>query len=160
VLENSLKSPLLPSQILCNFLGIFPQIFLPLESLYSISNPILIQKSIKINFLLLYWISARAVVSARPPPFFSSPAATHLLPPFPAQSARCLPLTNRWAHPVSEPGRLLPPAPDTLMPPLGRPRRAPPCASGHLLRTRPDVSQPPPPFPSLNRRRLLFASPP
>jgi hypothetical protein len=84
VLQNSLKSPFLPSQILCNFLGIFPQIFLPPESLYSISNPILIQKSIKIDFLLLFWISARAMVSARPPPFLSSPAVAHLLPPFPA----------------------------------------------------------------------------
>jgi hypothetical protein len=99
VLQNSLKSPFLPSQILCNFLGIFPQIFLPPESLYSISNPILIQKSIKIDFLLLFWISARAMVSARPPPFFSSPAAAHLLPPFLAQSAHHLPLTDRWAHP-------------------------------------------------------------
>jgi hypothetical protein len=160
VLKNSLKSPFLPSQILCNFLGFFPQIFLPPESLYSISNPILIYKLIKIDFLLLYWISARAMVSAQPPPFFSSPAAAHLLPPFPAQSARRLPLTDGWAHPVSEPGRLLPPAPDTLTPPLGRPRRAPLCASGHLLRTGPDVSRPPPPFPSLNRRCLLFASPP
>jgi hypothetical protein len=119
VLQNSLKSPFLPSQILCNFLGIFPQIFLPPESLYLISNPILILKSIRIDFLLLYLISAQEIVSARPPLFFSSPAAAHLLPPFPAQSARCLPLTNRWAHPVSEPGRLLPPAPDTLTPPLG-----------------------------------------
>jgi hypothetical protein len=119
VLQNSLKSPFLHSQIWCNFLGIFPQIFLPPESLYSISNPILIHKSIKIDFLLLYWISTREMVSARPPPFFSSPAAAHLLPPFPAQSARRLPLTDKWAHPVSDPGRLLPPAPDTLTPPLG-----------------------------------------
>jgi hypothetical protein len=109
VLQNSLKSPFLPSQILCNLLENFPQIFLPLESIYSISNPILIQISIKIDFLFLFWISARAMVSARPPPFFSSPAAGHLLPPFPAQSARHLPLTDRWAHPVIEPGCLLPP---------------------------------------------------
>jgi hypothetical protein len=109
VLQNSLKSPFLPSQILHNFLGIFPQIFLPLESLYSISNPILIQKSIKIYFLLLFWISAREMVSARPPPFLSSPAAAHLLPPFQAQPTHRLPLTDMWAHPVSEPGRLLPP---------------------------------------------------
>jgi hypothetical protein len=130
---NSLKSPFLPSQILCNFLGIFPQIFLPPESLYSISNRILIHKSIKIDFLLLYLISAREMVSARPPPLFSSPAAAHLLPPCPAQSARrllrlsvsavacdaCpfwpspaplvrfgrrLPLSDRSDHPVSEPG--------------------------------------------------------
>jgi hypothetical protein len=101
------------------FSGNFPQIFLPPESLYSISNPILIQKSIKIDFLLLFWISARAMVSARPPPFFSSPAAAHLLPSFPAQprpSPPSLsgpvcpspPLTDRWAHPVSEPSCLLP----------------------------------------------------
>jgi hypothetical protein len=158
--QNSLKSPFLHSQIRCNFLGIFPQIFLPPESLYSISNPILIHKSIKINFLLLYWISAQEMVLARPPPFFSSPATARLLPPFLAQSARRLPLTDRWAHPVSEPGRLLPLAPDTLTPPLGQPRRAPPCTSGHLLRTEPDASWPPPPFPSLNRHHLLFASPP
>jgi hypothetical protein len=158
--QNSLKSPFLHSQIRCNFLGIFPQIFLPPESLYSISNPILIHKSIKIDFLLLYWISAREMVSARPPPFFSSPAVAHLLPPFLAQLARRLPLTDRWAHPVSEPSHLLPPAPDTLTLPLGRPRRVPPCAYGHLLRMGPDASRPPPPFPSLNRRRQLFASPP
>jgi hypothetical protein len=77
-------------KILCNFLGIFPQIFLPPEYLYSISNPILIHKSIRIDFLLLYLISAGEMVSARPPPLFSSPAATHLLPPCLAQSAhRC-----------------------------------------------------------------------
>jgi hypothetical protein len=74
-----------------------------------------------------------SLFSARPPPLFSSPAAAHLLPPCPAQSAHhllrlsdlaiacsaslirptpaplvrfgCrLPLTDRWAHPVSEPG--------------------------------------------------------
>jgi hypothetical protein len=77
-------------KILCNFLGIFPQIFLPPKSLYSISNPILIHKSIIIDFLLLYLISAREMVSARPPPLFSSPAAAHLLPPCPTQSARRL----------------------------------------------------------------------
>jgi hypothetical protein len=83
------SSPLfLPSQILCNFLGIFPQIFLPPESLYSISNPILINKSIRIDFLLLYLISVQEMVSARPPSLFSSLAAAHLLPPCPAQSAR------------------------------------------------------------------------
>jgi hypothetical protein len=55
---------------------------------------------------------------------------------------------------------LLQMASDTLPPSLGRPRHVPPCASGHLLRMGPDVSQPPtPPFPSLNRHRLLFASP-
>jgi hypothetical protein len=85
---NSLKSPFLPSQILCNFLGIFPQIFLPPESHYSISNPILIHQSIRIDFLLLYLISAREMVLARPLPLFSSPAVAHLLPPYPAQSAR------------------------------------------------------------------------
>jgi hypothetical protein len=43
---------------------------------------------------------------------------------------------------------------------IARPCHAPPCASGHLLRTGPDVSwPPPPPFPSLSQRRLLFASP-
>jgi hypothetical protein len=47
--------------------------------------------------------------SARPPPSFFSPAAAHLLPPFLAQSARHLPLTDWWAQPVSEPGHLLPP---------------------------------------------------
>jgi hypothetical protein len=109
VLQNSLKSQFLPSQILCNFLENFPQIFLSLESLYSISNPILIEKSIKINFLLLFGILARAMVLARPPPFLSSPAVAHICPPFPAQPAYCLPLTDKWAHPVSEPGRLLPP---------------------------------------------------
>jgi hypothetical protein len=72
------------------FWEFFPQIFLPPESLYSISNPILIHKSIRIDFLLLYLISAREMVSARPPPLFSSPAAAHLLPPCPAQSARRL----------------------------------------------------------------------
>jgi hypothetical protein len=75
-------------KIQCNFLGIFPQIFLPPESLYSISNPILIHKSIRIDFLLLYLILAREMVSARPPPLFSSPATAHHLPPCPAQSAR------------------------------------------------------------------------
>jgi hypothetical protein len=55
---------------------------------------------------------------------------------------------------------LLPLAPDTLAPSLGRPHHASPCASGRLHRTGPDVSRPPPPpFPSLNRRRLLLASP-
>jgi hypothetical protein len=62
------------------------------------------------------------MVSARPPPLFSSPAAARLLPPCPAQSAcrllrlsnsavaplvrfgRRLPLADRWAHPVSELG--------------------------------------------------------
>jgi hypothetical protein len=58
------------------------------------------------------------LVSARPPPLFSSPAAAHLLPPSLAQSAiatlvrflyyRTCPirpsLADRWAHPVSEPG--------------------------------------------------------
>jgi hypothetical protein len=85
---NSLKSPFLSSQILCDFLGIFPQLFLPPESLYSISNPILIHKSIRIDFLLLYLILAREMVSAWPPPLFSSPAAAHLLLPCLAQSAR------------------------------------------------------------------------
>jgi hypothetical protein len=47
---------------------------------------------------------------AQPPPSFSSPAAAQLLPPFSAQSARRLPLTDRWAYPVREPGRLPPPA--------------------------------------------------
>jgi hypothetical protein len=46
------------------FSGNFSQIFLPPESLYSISNPILIHKSIRIDFLLLYLISAREMVSA------------------------------------------------------------------------------------------------
>jgi hypothetical protein len=71
-----------------------------------------------------------SLFSARLPPlFFSSPAAAHLLPPCPAQSARRLlrlsdsaacpfwlspaplvrlgrhhPLADRWAHLVSEPG--------------------------------------------------------
>jgi hypothetical protein len=69
------------------------------------------------------------MVLARPPLLFSSSAAAHLLPPGPAQSAHrytcsfsqlvrflyyrtCLirpSLADRWAHPVSEPGRLLPP---------------------------------------------------
>jgi hypothetical protein len=69
------------------------------------------------------------MVSARPPLLFSSPAAAHLLPLGPAQSAhrytcpfsqlvyflhyRTCPirpsLADRLAHPVSEPGRLLPP---------------------------------------------------
>jgi hypothetical protein len=75
-------------KILCNFLGIFPQIFLPPESLYSISNPILIHKSIRIDFLLIYLISAREMVLARPPPLFSSPATAHLLPPCSFQLAR------------------------------------------------------------------------
>jgi hypothetical protein len=116
-------SPSCLPKILCKFLGIFPQIFLPPESLYSISNHILIHKSIRIDFLLLYLISAREMVSARPPPLFSSPAAAHLLPPCLAQSTRrcsaCpfrsspallvrfghrLPLADRWAHPVNEPG--------------------------------------------------------
>jgi hypothetical protein len=69
------------------------------------------------------------MVSARPPPLFSSPAVAHLLPPGLAQlasrllrlseSAACpfrppsaplvrfghhLPLVDWWAHPVSEPG--------------------------------------------------------
>jgi hypothetical protein len=73
-----------------------------------------------------------SLFSARPPPLFSSPAAAHLLPPCPAQSARRLlrlsdsavtcsacpiqptpaplvrfgrrhPLADRWAHHVSEP---------------------------------------------------------
>jgi hypothetical protein len=111
--------------------GNFSQIFLPPKSLYSICNPILIHKSIRIDFPLLYLISAREIVSARPPLFFSSKAVAHLLPPCPAQSARrllrlfdspvpcsaCLirpslappvrfgrrlPLADRWAHPVSE----------------------------------------------------------
>jgi hypothetical protein len=47
------------------------------------------------------------------------------------------------------------------MPPLGWPRRAPLCASGHLLRTGPNASWPPPPFPSSTGTRasplpLLF----
>jgi hypothetical protein len=68
-------------------------------------------------------------------------------------------------HDPSLPGpghlpHLLPLASDTIVPSLGRPRRVPLCASGHLLRTGPDVSRPPPPpFPSLNRCRLLFTSP-
>jgi hypothetical protein len=98
VLQNSLKSPFLPSQLLCNFLGIFPQIFLPPESLYSISNPILIQKSIKIEFSFYSF-------GFQPEQWFRP----GLLNPFLAQSARRLPLTDRWAHPVSEPDRLLPP---------------------------------------------------
>jgi hypothetical protein len=69
------------------------------------------------------------MVSARPPLLFSSPAAAHLLPPGLAQSAhfftcpfsqlvcflyyRTCPirpsLADRWAHPVSELDRLLPP---------------------------------------------------
>jgi hypothetical protein len=47
----------------------------------------------------------------------------------------------------AHPPHLLPPAPDTIDSPLGRPCCAPPCAFGHLLRTGPDVSRPPPPFP-------------
>jgi hypothetical protein len=87
------------------------------------------------------------------------PAVAHLLPPGPAQSARRVPLTDRWAHPVSEPGRLLPPAPDT---PNAAARMAAPHASGHLLRTGPDASRPPPPFPSSSGARasplpLLFS---
>jgi hypothetical protein len=62
-------------------------------------------------------ISARELVSALPPPLFSSPAVAHHLPPSPAQLAiatlvrflyyrTCpirLSLADRWAHPVSEP---------------------------------------------------------
>jgi hypothetical protein len=95
------------------------------------------------------------------PYFFSSPAATHLLPPCPAQSAhrllrlsdlaacrfrpspaplvrfgRRLPLANRWAHPVSEPGvitfigqrlssRAPPPLPGHRAPPSSTPRVPP-----------------------------------
>jgi hypothetical protein len=69
------------------------------------------------------------MVSARPPPLFSSPAATHLLPPGPAQSAiatlvcflyyrTCpirLSLTDRWAHPVSEPGVVIRTCPFSLL---------------------------------------------
>jgi hypothetical protein len=58
---------------------------------------------------------------ARPPPSFSSPAAAHLLPPFPA---RRLPLTDRWAHPDSEPGRLPPPARAATAHPVGCRRSA------------------------------------
>jgi hypothetical protein len=69
------------------------------------------------------------MVLAQPPLLFSSPATAHLLPPGPAQSThrytcpfsqlvrflyyRTCPirpsLADRWVHPVSEPGRLLPP---------------------------------------------------
>jgi hypothetical protein len=77
-------------------------------------------------FFLLFWISAR------PPPSFSSPAAAHLLPPFLAQSAHRLPLTNRWAHPVSEPGSL---------PPQARAAAARPIGCHRSVRRRPSLSR-------------------
>jgi hypothetical protein len=70
----------------------FSQKFLPPESFIQFLILFLIHKSIRIDFLLLYWISAQEIVSARLPLFFSSPAAAPLLPPFLAQSARRLPL--------------------------------------------------------------------
>jgi hypothetical protein len=65
------------------------------------------------------------MVSARPPLLFSSPAVAHLLPPSPAHRYTCPfsqlvrflyyrtcpiqpSLADRWAHPFSEPGRLIP----------------------------------------------------
>jgi hypothetical protein len=92
------------------FFGIFLKYFYHQNPFIQFLILFLIHKSIRIDFLLLYLISAQEIVLARPPLFFSSPAATHLLPPFPAQSARLLPLTDRWAHPISEPGHLPPPA--------------------------------------------------
>jgi hypothetical protein len=104
VLQNSLKSPLLHSQILCNFLGIFSQIFLPPESFYSISNPILIQKSIKIDFSF-YSFGFQPEQQFRPgllPPF---PAQFRpgLLPPFPAQPWPTSSLPFWPSRPVASP---------------------------------------------------------
>jgi hypothetical protein len=92
VLQNSLKSPFLHSQILCNFLGIFPQIFLPPESFYSISNPILLQKSIKIYFSF-YSFGFQPEQQFQP----------GLLPPFPAQPWPTSSLPFRPSRPVASP---------------------------------------------------------
>jgi hypothetical protein len=103
------------------------------------------------------------MVSARPPLLFSSPAAAHLLPPGPAQSAhrytcpfsqlvrflyyRTCPirssLVDRWAHPVSEPSRLLPPK--------ARPGTA--AATSPTRSRRPDDPS------SLTAKRILFFFP-
>jgi hypothetical protein len=99
------------------FSRIFPKYFYHQNPFIQFLILFLIHKSIRIDFLLLYLISAQEIVSARPPLSFSSPAAAHLLPPSPAQSAiatlvRFLyyitcpiwpSLADRWAHPVSEP---------------------------------------------------------
>jgi hypothetical protein len=66
----------------------FSQIFLPPESLYSISNPILIHKSIRIDFLLLYLISAQEIVSAWPPPYFPAQLRPTSSLPFSAHPAQ------------------------------------------------------------------------
>jgi hypothetical protein len=105
VLQNSLKSPLLHSQILCIFLGIFPQIFLPPKSFYSISNPILIQKSIKIDFSF-YSFGFQPEQQFRPgllPPFLAQLRPTSSLPFRPSrQSSTSRPSRHRPS------GRLLP----------------------------------------------------
>jgi hypothetical protein len=87
VLQNSLKSKFLHSQILCNFLGIFSQIFLPPESFYLISNPILIQKSIKIDFSF-YSFGFQPEQQFRPgllPLFPAQPWPTSSLPFWPSR---------------------------------------------------------------------------
>jgi hypothetical protein len=126
VLQNSLKSPFLPSQFLYNFLGIFPQIFLPPESLYSISNPILIQKSIKIDFSF-YSFGFQPEQRFRPV----------LLPSFPAQPWPTSSLPFRPSRPVASPsligGPNLSVSPAVFF--LREPDRAPPPV--HLPRADP-----------------------
>jgi hypothetical protein len=90
------------------FWEFFPKYFYHQNPFIQFLILFLIQKSIKIDFSFYsFGFQPEQQFSARPPPSFSSPAVTHLLPPFLAQSARLLPLTDRWAHPVSEPDRLL-----------------------------------------------------
>jgi hypothetical protein len=136
-------------QILCNFLGFSPNISTTRIPFIQFLILFLIHKSIRIDFLLLYLISTQEIVSARPPLFFSSPAAAHLLPPFPAQSARRLPLADRWAHPISEPGRLPPPARVAAARPVGCHRSARRRPS--LSRTRMELDRTATPPPSLSR---------
>jgi hypothetical protein len=86
VLQNSLKSSFLHSQILCNFLGIFLQIFLPPESLYSFSNPIL-------KLIFFYTFGFQPEQGIRP----------GLLPPFPAQPRPTSSLFQpKSAHPTQQ----------------------------------------------------------
>jgi hypothetical protein len=99
----------------------------------------------KIQFLIQKFFF---LISARPPPLFSSPVAAHLLPPCPAQSARRLlrlsdsafaplvrfgrrlPLADRWAHPISEPGvvTFIGQCPSSPVPPPLPSYRAPPSS--------------------------------
>jgi hypothetical protein len=103
------------------------------------------------------------------PPFPAQPRPTSSLPPFfsPSGPTGHLSVGALQVYVSRFRKRKVPKAafafffPEKLHPPPPRDRTptCPPMPSGHLLRTGPDASRPPPPFPSLNRRRLLFASP-